>query len=885
MSSAPTTSKSAAPEGWPGPDPEQFLYPWNFPPLIGYLRAVREHFAYAKFLGLPKIKDEPDIPLRNLYVEPTVSPTYISPDTSPEYWPDNRTSVLRALLDTGRLVLLGDPGSGKSTLVSWISCQLAEPMGSLWTKYLDHSVPLPFIVRDLDITRDITWETLLARFLAQRPGKSLAGHRDVVEDLLARGQALILVDGLDEIGDIEVLRTLRNALFEGLSRYPECRWLVTSRIVGYDRVPFHAVRPNAPDGDNSFENLILAAPEATPTLGEKNHDLMLHDESGQFLARTITVFHVLNRQYLAPFDDKQIAEFAQNWWLSHERSEDAADGEAGDLVKAVHDHPGTERLARIPNLLTMMALIHRTRAQLPHGRANLYEDIAQAYLHTIDAFRKIDHFEYHYEDKRYWLAKVGYEMQRQRSQAEGEKEILAREQEIVSWIVSAMDEYGCDRNDAGREARAFLDLVTRRSGLLIPRSEGYFAFVHLSFQEFFAAVYLDEQVQGGLVPDLNLITKSGPGPGAPLDGGLFASFAREVTWREPLLLLFERLPKARRTPDKLAEALFASATFRPFGNATLPDSSAHKTDEALVQLLASVSIDPYSHLSIEKRTEAWHACWSWVLDLQHSGDWQEKIERVSQILLSASPYYERAVFGALEKTWRVGKFHELHLFDVHTLPTLTELEGLQTLDLFHCSDLTNLTPLGGLKVLRLALCGGMMDLAPLNGLKSLQTLYIFDCAVGADIAPLSNLKALESLMLSGCTGLEDFAPLSNLKNLVFLDLSNCRGLLELVPLRNLNALRSLDLSGCIGVKEVAPISELNALNTLRLKRTGVTNLAPLSGLKELILLDLTDCAGVTDLSPLFALKKMQLLDLNGCTGVSEVPECLRNRPNLKILGP
>jgi predicted NACHT family NTPase len=60
----------------------------------------------------------------------------------------------------------------------------------------------------------------------------------------------------------------------------------------------------------------------------------------------------------------------------------------------------------VPNLLTMMALIHRNRANLPNGKALLYEDIAQAYLKTIDEFRRITEHTESLQDIKRWLGEV-----------------------------------------------------------------------------------------------------------------------------------------------------------------------------------------------------------------------------------------------------------------------------------------------------------------------------------------------------------------------------------------------------------------------------------------------------------------------------------------------
>ena len=58
--------------------------------------------------------------------------------------------------------------------------------------------------------------------------------------------------------------------------------------------------------------------------------------------------------------------------------------------------------------------------------------------------------------------------------------------------MNAMREAG--RTESNEEAaEAFLDEICRRSGLLLPRGEDQFAFTHLSFQEFFAAVFFVPQ--------------------------------------------------------------------------------------------------------------------------------------------------------------------------------------------------------------------------------------------------------------------------------------------------------------------------------------------------------------------------------------------------------
>ena len=93
------------------------------------------------------------------------------------------------------------------------------------------------ILRDLRLDGVTDFNGLLQAFLKHAMSAPLRDDT-FLHEKLAAGQAFILLDGIDEIGDIEARERLRLAVFDGFARYPRCRWLLTSRIVDYSEVPF-----------------------------------------------------------------------------------------------------------------------------------------------------------------------------------------------------------------------------------------------------------------------------------------------------------------------------------------------------------------------------------------------------------------------------------------------------------------------------------------------------------------------------------------------------------------------------------------------------------------------------------------------------------------------
>lgn len=676
-----------------------------------YCDALCVEHRHIRFVEMPTLREASDIELDRLYVEPRLSQREVQADTRPNTWPATLLTV-SALQKQQHLVILGDPGSGKSTLVSYITWQLARPValsGDHWSGSFGGLVPLPMILRELDLRADLTWETLLRAFGQHRIGRLLPSL-DFLAQLLKSGRALVLLDGLDEIGNLTIRRKLRDAVHSGMANYPSTRWILTSRIVGYEQVPFH-VR----------EEVNVAGPA---TVGE------VVGKAGRGKRVRVTVADLL---YMVPFADDQIEQFSRNWYSYHEGSQDVAEDRVKDFLDAIRENQGTQQLARLPYLLTLMALIHHRNAQLPYGRTELYERIAQAYLESIDLRRQLDRLPYSLAQKKQWLAEIAYQMQLRRSKRGREQgaTILAAKRNVRAWLRRAMKDVAA--RDAKREAEVVLEYFAKRSGLLLPRGEGQFAFMHLSMQEYFAACFLAPQLTASRF--LPREEQSGP------TVEQLKAWVNEVPWRETFVFLFELL--GNRPPaevDGLLGYLFMDRL----------RINSKESQRFAAELLAELVTDPFVRLTAQTRREMRQLCWKWVL----SRAWDVVALR------HGNPPAPRCLLREhdwdLNKAWQAASISKIFLRKVRNLA------------LPECPGLHDLTPLATLKSLRsLSLRGGtaITDLRPLTKLKVLEMLTLGDCANVKDFAPLSRLSSLRMLVLENPIDLSIIEGLGRLQEL------------------------------------------------------------------------------------------------------------------------
>jgi formylglycine-generating enzyme required for sulfatase activity len=334
------------------------------------------------------------------------------------------------------LVILGDPGSGKTTHLKrlLLYCLKENPAG---LGLPAGTVPVFLPLRDLD---DLTLgidafieKTLDSPHLDMSKG---FGQR------LLQGQPLLLLfDGLDEVSDPQRRAQVSRWIEQAAQARPHCTAVVTCRFAGYD------------DQDR---------------LG------------AQFL-----------ELHLRPLSPVQADGFIRNWYRAVETGLagdttpagiKAAEGAASLIERLRQPDFRSARMAtliRNPLLLANLCLVHRDRGALPHNRHQLYDECIDVLLE-------------HWREVKSLPVSVPAELGRRALQPaalwlhQEQGRIRATAAQPASLIEPVLRQ----RHWPGGDAEALLRAVRDESGLLTGWGQDQFGFMHLGFQEYLAACEL-----------------------------------------------------------------------------------------------------------------------------------------------------------------------------------------------------------------------------------------------------------------------------------------------------------------------------------------------------------------------------------------------------------
>lgn len=370
-----------------------------------------------------------------------------------------------AIRVTSRVVVLGDPGAGKSTFVRKLLGLQAAAMLKQCDPipgFADDLLPVLIVLRELVVNLD--WLALEKLSVAQQRKELLAhihqylehelkrtsaeASTTLIQNALENGKVLLVLDGLDEVPQHQrkAVRQLVSAL---LSEYHVARLVITCRIRSYT-------------GSAVFENL-----------------------------QTFTI---------RPFEKNKIRGFVKAWYGTQAQLGLVAERDIQSRIQDLSMAAISDNLREIssnPMMLTSMAIIHQKEIGLPKERVRLYKLVVDVLL------------------RRWQKYKVG------------EKQ-LAPSPELASFmldeirLLNVMERLAFEAHQAGKADKAnadlprmraleileqkeymqslrlaeeFLDYVDQRTGLLkgnggdLERPTSY-SFPHRTFQEYLAGCYM-----------------------------------------------------------------------------------------------------------------------------------------------------------------------------------------------------------------------------------------------------------------------------------------------------------------------------------------------------------------------------------------------------------
>jgi hypothetical protein len=383
---------------------------------------------------------------------------------------EGRRAAIGELAENPRLVLLGEPGSGKTTLVRFVAVCLAgdelglaglnaRRLGDEWAG-LPRLFPVRVTLRDY-AARGLPQGVGLWDFIVAELGRieegSLASFATELQRTLERQGGLLLLDGLDEVPDANQQRQRLKAAVERFAQdFPHCRVLVTSRPYAYQDPAWRLA---------GFE---------------------------------------LRR--LTDFSREQIQNFIEKWYRQVAAKDasfgdDEAERYTAQLQSAVQTNPRLAELAPRPLLLTLMASLHRWRhgGALPDEREELYDesvklliDLWQRPKQKFDAQGNPAGEEYSVWDElcisprnlRAALNQVAFKAHRDQLALTGTHDIPLDD------LAGALFRASEDR--AAISIERVCNYVRDRAGLLVDRGQDVFAFPHRTFQEYLAACHLTD---------------------------------------------------------------------------------------------------------------------------------------------------------------------------------------------------------------------------------------------------------------------------------------------------------------------------------------------------------------------------------------------------------
>lgn len=360
-------------------------------------------------------------------------PEPLTPDSALSRWP--------------HWVVLGTPGAGKSTLLHYLALRCADDpqSGDAQRAHGEPPVPLFIFLREYAAARRRSKDIALDTFLLRHHAGDNAILAYALRDCFAAGQAVVLLDALDEVPTDAERQSVSRAISAFLGRYPKLRCIITSRPYGYQPL----------NGDLVHLRL--------PHLTEEQIEQFVHQRQ-----------RAIARRRVSPDLGAAIAS-------------------ADQIVVQVKKHSSISELARNPLLLLMICELCQRGQKLPVDRAQLYERAIRTLLQRWNQWHsELQEAEGSVptesltEDALYSAFSEVALLQQRSSQTRP----VMNAARLQRWLHQSLVRGGMAREVAQKTARNYVQAAAGRAGLLEERGPQQFVFWHQTFQEYLAATAL-----------------------------------------------------------------------------------------------------------------------------------------------------------------------------------------------------------------------------------------------------------------------------------------------------------------------------------------------------------------------------------------------------------
>jgi hypothetical protein len=796
-----------------------------------YNRVVANKLDRMELLGVTLAEANRRYPLSIAYIDLSVARRANSLLRSAAEEDTTPASVRRAdsvLAEEHLALIIGSAGSGKTTLLQWLAVRSAQGDFAGPLAALNGTVPFFIPLRryvDCDLPAPQDFTLAVGAHIAHEmpPGW--------VHEQLRAGQALILVDGVDEMPEGQRER-VRTWLADLVLTFRSARFVVTSRPAAV--------------GEDWLDKLRF-------TTAELQHMSM-----------------------------SNVTEFVRQWHaavgaelLDAEEQADLA-GYERSLLAAIDTDRHLRALAVSPLLCALLCALNRERrAHLPADRMETYAAALDMLLVRRDAERGVasggvsltrgDKVQL-LQDIAFWLVRNGW------SDAPTDR--------VVGQIARTAQQLrgnGADPQDVFRS-------LLERSGLLREPAVGRIDFVHRTFQEYLAGKAAAENDEIGLlVKNAHddqwrevVVMAAGhaqPEQCAELLNGLLRRGRRRGQQRRlwPLAIAAAQSagridPQLRAEIDKVVEQLVPPAS----------DETAEAlagTGEVLFGMLRA-----RPPRTVNEAAASIHA----VSAVGGRG----AMTMIGQILESVGEAVDERVAGAVLNSWRFFKpeeylvevlvpfwprDRELRVSEPAFLGVLSQFSELSTVRV----ELGDFGEVGGdvsalalnqkLRSVTMAECGADLDLSPLARLPLLEALTLECRDELPDLRPLRDLRGLRTLRLACETAGDSLSAIAQLLGPRWLELTGFNDVTDLSDLQLPQSLEDLTLSGFANLSSLSGAERWETLKALELfECPRLSDLAPVTGMKSLEALGVgIFLLNTVDLSPLAALPQLRELALLG----------------------